>query len=110
MCRKPNDRTEIPLDDLGEIYNPSWSPDGERIVFSALKGGLSDLFIYSFATGKVEQLTADPYADLHPAWSPDGRTIALATDRFTSQIDDSDFGALAHRAARSRHRRHSSRC
>jgi dipeptidyl aminopeptidase/acylaminoacyl peptidase len=91
---QPNDRKEIPLDDLGEIYNPSWSPDGQRIVFSALKGGLSDLFLYSFATGKVEQLTADPYADLHPAWSPDGRTIALTTDRFTSRIDDLYFGAL----------------
>ena len=91
---KPGSRTEIPLDGLGEAYNPSWSPDGERIVFSALKGGLSDLFIYSIATGKVEQLTADPYADLHPAWSPDGRTIALTTDRFTSQIDALNFGAL----------------
>ncbi|HEX2458834.1 MAG TPA: hypothetical protein VHJ58_01705 [Vicinamibacterales bacterium] len=91
---KPDDRTEIPLDDFGEVYNPSWSPDGERIVFSALKGGLSDLFIFSIATGKVQQLTADPYADLHPAWSPDGRTIALTTDRFTSQIDALNFGAL----------------
>jgi WD40 repeat protein len=91
---KPDERQEIPLDELGEIYNPSWSPDGERVVFSALKGGLSDLFLYSVATGKLEQLTADAYADLHPVWSPDGGTIALTTDRFTSQIDDLYFGAL----------------
>jgi Tol biopolymer transport system component len=91
---QPKERREIPLDELGEIYNPSWSPDGERIVFSALKGGLSDLFLYSVETGRLEQLTSDAYADLHPAWSPDGRTIALATDRFTSQLDDLDFGAL----------------
>jgi hypothetical protein len=91
---QPDNREEIPLDELGEVYNPSWSPDGQRIVFSALKDGLSDLFLYSVATGTVEQLTADPYADLHPAWSPDGRTIALTTDRFTSRIDDLDFGAL----------------
>ncbi|HEY5618367.1 MAG TPA: hypothetical protein VIK60_10495, partial [Vicinamibacterales bacterium] len=91
---RPGDRTEVPFDDLGEIYNPSWSPDGQRIVFSALKGGLSDLFLYSVVTGRVEQLTADAYADLHPAWSPDGRTIALTTDRFTSHIDDLHFGAL----------------
>ena len=91
---RPDDRREVALKDLGEIYNPSWSPDGERIVFSALKSGLSDLFVYSLATGQVEQLTADAYADLHPAWSPDGRTIALATDRFTSSIDALRFGAL----------------
>ncbi|MGE0445379.1 MAG: hypothetical protein AB7P99_09130, partial [Vicinamibacterales bacterium] len=87
-------RIEVPLDGLGEAYNPSWSPDGARIVFSGLKGGLSDLFIYTEATGRVEQLTADAFADLHPAWSPDGRTIALATDRFTSSIDELRFGAL----------------
>ena len=85
---------EIPLHDLGEVYNPSWSPDGARIVFSALKGGLSDLFVYTLATGDVQQLTADAFADLHPAWSPDGRTIALATDRFTTTLDDLSFGPL----------------
>ena len=87
-------REDIRLGDLGEIYNPSWSPDGTRIVFSALKGGLSDLYVYRFATKELRQLTADAFADLQPAWSPDGRTIALATDRFSSSLDDLKFGAL----------------
>ena len=77
--------TEIPLEDLGEIYNPSWSPDGARIVFSALKGGLSDLFIFTLPTRALQQLTADAFADLHPAWSPDGESIEFATDRFTTR-------------------------
>ena len=92
--QQPDRRTEIPVDGLGEIYNPSWSPDGTRLVFSALKGGLSDLFVLTVADGEVRQLTADPFADLHPAWSPDGRTIAFATDRFTSQIGRLEFGPL----------------
>lgn len=87
-------RIEIPLEDLGEIYNPSWSPDGTRIVFSALKGGLSDLFIYTLPTRALQQLTADAFADLHPAWSPGGESIAFATDRFTTALDDLDFGEL----------------
>jgi dipeptidyl aminopeptidase/acylaminoacyl peptidase len=91
---QPEDRREITLDDLGEIYNPSWSPDGGQLVFSGLKGGLSDLFVYTVETGSVRQLTADAFADLHPAWSPDGRSIAFTTDRFTSDIDDLQFGAL----------------
>jgi len=91
---RPSERTEIAFDDLGEIYNPSWSPDGTRIVFSALKRGFSDLFIYTVATGALQQLTADPFADLHPAWSPDGRSIALTTDRFTSRLEDLAFGPL----------------
>lgn len=91
---RPSERIEIPFDDLGEIYNPSWSPDGDRIVFSALKGGLSDLFLYTVSSATLQQLTADAFADLHPAWSPDGRTIAFATDRFTSDLDDLRFGPL----------------
>jgi hypothetical protein len=87
-------QTEIALDGLGEAYNPSWSPDGTRIVFSALKGGVSDLFIYNLATRTLEQLTADAFADLHPAWSPRGDAIAFATDRFTTRLDDLRFGDL----------------
>jgi Tol biopolymer transport system component len=88
------DRQEIRLSDLGEIFTPSWSPDGTRIVFSGLQGGLSDLFVYTRATGELRQLTADAYADLQPAWSPDGQTIAIATDRFSSSVEELRFGTL----------------
>jgi hypothetical protein len=91
---RPGQREEIRLPQLGEIYNPSWSPDGTRIVVSALKGGLSDLFVVTLATHDVQQLTADAYADFQPAWSPDGKTIAMATDRFSSSLDDLRFGPL----------------
>ena len=59
--------------DLGEIFNPAWSPDGRTIAFSALKGGVLDLYVWNLATGARRQLTDDPYADLDPEWSPDGR-------------------------------------
>jgi Tol biopolymer transport system component len=87
-------REDHVLPSLGEIYNPSWSPEGDRLVFSALKGGLSDLFVFVPATKSLERLTTDVYADLHPSWSPDGRSIAFATDRFTSSLDSLEFGTL----------------
>jgi dipeptidyl aminopeptidase/acylaminoacyl peptidase len=91
---QPKSRQTVTLPGIGEAYNPSWSPDGTRIVFSALKGGFSDLFVYTLATGELRPLTADGFADLQPAWSPDGRTIALATDRFTSSMQTLEFGPL----------------
>jgi hypothetical protein len=67
--------------DIGAVSTVAWSPDGRQLAFSGQKGGLSDLYLYDFATGAIRQLTNDRYADLQPAWSPDGRTIAFATDR-----------------------------
>jgi WD40 repeat protein len=87
-------REEIPVSNVSQLFNPSWSPDGARIVVSALKGGLSDLFIYTLATKDLRQLTGDVFADVQPAWSPDGATIAFATDRFTSSLDELRFGPL----------------
>ena len=94
VTRNGTRRDEIPLPLIGQLFNPSWSPDGSQIVVSGLKGGLSDLFIYTIASRSLRQVTADPYADLHPAWSPDGKTIAFATDRFTSSLVDLQFGPL----------------
>ncbi|MEM0962304.1 MAG: BamA/TamA family outer membrane protein [Bacteroidota bacterium] len=66
---------------LGAIRDPSFSPDGETIVFTGMRGGITDLYTIDLATGTVRQLTNDRFADLQPAWSPDGQTIAFVTDR-----------------------------
>jgi Tol biopolymer transport system component len=78
---------EISLGTLDGALNPTWSPDGKRVAFVGMTGGLTDLFVIELTTGKVERLTNDAFAELHPAWSPDGRSIALATDRFTTTLD-----------------------
>ena len=75
---------EIDVPEVGEILNPTWSPNAKSIAFSATVGGDSDLFIYDLTTSSVKRITSDLYADLQPAWSPDGDRIAFVTDRFTT--------------------------
>jgi len=83
---------EIKFPSLGEIFNPTWSPDGKMIAFSAQVGGITDLFVYDLESGQLRRLTDDPYADLEPAWSPDGSMIAFVTDRFGTSLDLLSYG------------------
>lgn len=83
---------EAKFSSLGEIFNPTWSPDGSKIAFSAQVGGYTDLFIYDVASGQLRRVTDDPYADLEPAWSPDGTQIAFVTDRFGTSLETLSYG------------------
>jgi len=83
---------EIKFPTLGEIFNPTWSPDGKTIAFSAQVGGVTDLFAYDLDNGQLQRWTDDPYADLEPAWSPDGSQIAFVTDRFTTSLEQLSYG------------------
>jgi WD40 repeat protein len=68
--------------DLVALSSPSWSPDGDALVFSAMSvAGQSDLYSFDRKTGVLDQLTNDWYHDAHPAWSPDGKWIVFVSDR-----------------------------
>jgi Tol biopolymer transport system component len=77
---------EIDLPDLDEVFNPTWSPDGNAVAFTGMTRGLTDLYVYDLAAGQLRALTNDAYSEVQAAWSPDGRRIAFATDRFTSNL------------------------
>lgn len=85
-------RLERRFGDLDQIFSPTWSPDGGRLAFSAMRGGVTDLYEYDIQRDTLRQLTNDSFADLEPAWSPDGRTIAFVSDRFTSSVAALTFG------------------
>ncbi|MDH3290685.1 MAG: peptidase S9 [Gemmatimonadota bacterium] len=83
---------EVRLEDIGEVFNPAWSPDGRYIAFSGLADGLSDLFVFDLEGSELRRLTNDGYAELQPAWSPDGRSIAVVTDRFSAGLSSLLYG------------------
>jgi hypothetical protein len=65
----------IDLNTLDEPESPDISPDGRRVVFSALRGGTSDIFIVDIQTKEVTNLTKDDFANAGPTWAPDGKSI-----------------------------------
>ncbi|MDZ7269216.1 MAG: DPP IV N-terminal domain-containing protein [candidate division KSB1 bacterium] len=67
--------------ELNGLLSPSFSPEGDHLVFVGMRGGRSDLYIVNLGNGRLRRLTKDLYAEKHPQWSPDGTRIVFATDR-----------------------------
>ena len=53
---------------------PSWSPDGAKIVFASNRLGPTDLFIVTVASGATTQLTTRGSVG-RPCWLADGRIV-----------------------------------
>ncbi|HKE07464.1 MAG TPA: amidohydrolase family protein [Candidatus Acidoferrum sp.] len=57
------------------IQQPGQSPDGKRLVFSAL----THLYVTDLPNGKPARLTSGNAREFMPAWSPDGQWIVYVT-------------------------------
>ncbi len=60
---------------------PSWSPDGEFIVFDTIFERKQDLYIVNVEGGNPRRLTTHPDVDWLAAWSRDGEWIYFASHR-----------------------------
>lgn len=67
----------------GSNNDPAFSPEGDRILYVSNRDGDEELYLYTAATGEVEQLTNNTARDFFPSFSPDGQEIV-----FVSNMDD----------------------
>jgi Tol biopolymer transport system component len=50
--------------------DPSWSPDGEQIVYKRGREDNADLYVLNVASGESRPVADDPGEDTVPAWTP----------------------------------------
>jgi hypothetical protein len=67
-------KKRVPVE-LDETQAPCLLADGRSVVFSALRGGVSDIFKLDLESQEVVNLTRDDYADNNPQVSPDGKLV-----------------------------------
>jgi len=60
---------------------PSWSPDGNRILFTSPRDGNREIYVMDSNGQGQTRLTSDAGADLNPRWSPDGDQIVFTSNR-----------------------------
>jgi TolB protein len=75
------------MTDQGYAVSPSWSPNGQFLVFSWMRHygpgapGAQDIYIMDVVSKQWVQLTHDGGRNDFPSWSPDGRHIVFQSNR-----------------------------
>jgi hypothetical protein len=70
-----NVEERIDMRTVDDPESPDISPDGRRVAFAALQGGVGDIFVVDLQSGEVTNVTKDNFADSGPTWAPDGRSL-----------------------------------
>ena len=75
-------------------FAPRFSPDGNRVIMSMARNGITDIYTMDLATRRVRRLTDSPSIDTSPTFAPDGGQVTFNSDRGGSRVglvvDDRD--------------------
>ena len=81
------DKTKRLIANIDKITSFSYSNDGRQFVFSGVKNGQSDIFIYNLASNAVLQITNDIYDDFSPIFFDNNSKIIFSSNRNINNID-----------------------
>ncbi len=69
-----------------KITSMAYTPDGRKLLVSAVQKGQSDIFLFNISSGSHEQITNDIFDDLHPRFVQNGRMIVFSSNRISDTL------------------------
>ena len=79
LAEKKHTQKELYL--IEKINSMHYSPDGKRMILSAVNRGQTDLYLYQVIGNNFEKLTDDYWDDLNPAFIEGGRRVIFTSNR-----------------------------
>lgn len=72
-----------------KVIDFSYSPEGSRLALSAVKDGITDIYIHTIASGTNEQITRDLADDLNPSFMKDSPgEIIFSSNRISDTLSN----------------------
>lgn len=82
--KKTEHRTFLYFD---KVLSCSYSPDGSKLVLSAVKDGITDIYVHTVASGTNDQITRDVADDLDPSYLKDNPSeIVFSSNRLSDTL------------------------
>lgn len=81
---KENNRSELLY--FTKVLDMSYSPDGTKLVFSAVQKGQSDIYVFNIRGRNYDQVTNDIYDDLYPHFTDAGNKIVFSSNRSNDTV------------------------
>ncbi|OPL17623.1 MAG: hypothetical protein AVO35_09340 [Candidatus Aegiribacteria sp. MLS_C] len=80
-----------------DCLRPSYSPDGQWLLFEVREGGSTDIWLMRPDGSDAHAVIEDASNDIHPCWGPDPGWFAFSSDRsgnYDIWISDLDGGTI----------------
>jgi len=82
---KTKKKTKKKLLNIEKVLSMEYSKKGNKIVFSGVFNGQTDLYLYNILGNSQQQITNDLFDDLHPAFTHDNKII-FSSNRFDDTL------------------------
>ncbi|MER2164534.1 MAG: Xaa-Pro aminopeptidase [Psychrobacter alimentarius] len=78
--RKSNNK-QLVVDSEGSNLSASFSPDGQKLLYSSTVGGNADIYERRLSDGSTKQLTTLPSTEVQPSYAVDGKSFVYTSDK-----------------------------